>query len=77
MLDRAVGMSPKRFTRIVRAQAALRRLSETPAPDLNALAAELGFADQAHMTREVRWVAGVTPKALADSFKRKSETFKT
>jgi AraC-like DNA-binding protein len=73
----AVGVSPKRFARIVRAQAALRRLSEAPPPDLNALAAELGFSDQAHMTREVRWVAGATPKALADSFKRKSGTFKT
>jgi AraC-like DNA-binding protein len=77
LFHEAVGMAPKRFTRIVRAQAALRRLAEAPPPDLNELAAELGYADQAHMTREVRWASGVTPKALADSFKGKSEKFKT
>jgi AraC-like DNA-binding protein len=71
-----VGLSPKRFARIVRAQAALRRLAEQPAADLSALAAELGFADQAHLTREVRAVAGAAPSRLAEIFKRKSDSFK-
>jgi AraC-like DNA-binding protein len=71
-----VGLSPKRFARIVRAQAALRRLAEHPAPDLRALAAELGFADQAHLTREVRAVTGASPSSLAKTFKRKSDSFK-
>lgn len=72
-----VGMSPKRFARIVRAQAALRRLSERPPPELSALAAELGYSDQAHLTREVRAVAGAAPSQLAETFKRKSEFFKS
>ena len=33
-----------------------------PAADLGALAAELGFADQAHLTREFRAVLGTTPR---------------
>jgi AraC-like DNA-binding protein len=72
-----VGLPPKRFARIVRAQAALRRLAEQPAADLCALAAELGFADQAHLTREVRAVAGAAPSRLAETFKRKSDSFKS
>ena len=72
-----VGLSPKRFARIVRAQAALRRLAEQPGADLSALAAELGFADHAHLTREVRAVAGAAPSRLAETFKRKSDSFKS
>jgi AraC-like DNA-binding protein len=64
-----VGMSPKRFARIARVQAALRRLSAEPDTELAGLAAELGFADQAHLTREVRALAGTTPgRLLAASF---------
>ena len=72
-----VGLSPKRFARIVRAQAALRRLAAEPTTDLSALAAELGFADHAHLTREVRAVAGAAPSRLAEMFKRTSDPFKS
>jgi len=71
-----VGLSPKRFARIVRVQAALRRLSERPAPDLARLASELGFADQAHLTREVQALAGAAPRSLAETFKGKADSFK-
>jgi AraC-like DNA-binding protein len=71
-----VGLSPKRFARIVRVQAALRRLAEHPPPDLARLASELGFADQAHMTRELRALAGAAPRSLAETFKRKADSFK-
>jgi AraC-like DNA-binding protein len=33
--------------------------------DLAALAAQAGYADQAHLTRECRALAGLTPAALA------------
>lgn len=70
-----VGLSPKRLARIVRAQAALRRLAGPSPPDLAALAAELGFADQAHLTREVRALAGTPPSKLAETFKRTADSF--
>jgi AraC-like DNA-binding protein len=76
LFGECVGIPPKRFARIVRAQAALRRLSEVPAPDLAAIAAELGFADHAHMTREVRAVAGASPARLAETFKQRADSFK-
>ena len=59
-----MGMGPKRFGRIVRAQAALRRLVQGETP-LAELAADLGYADQAHLTRELRQLFGVAPARLA------------
>jgi AraC-like DNA-binding protein len=57
-----MGMGPKRFGRIV--QAALRRLVQGETP-LAELAADLGYADQAHLTRELRQLFGVAPARLA------------
>jgi len=66
LFDAWVGLSPKRFARVVRAQAALRRLSDEPGVDLASLAAELGFADQAHLTRELQALVGLAPTAIGD-----------
>jgi AraC-like DNA-binding protein len=71
-----VGLSPKKFARIVRAQAALRMLADPQRPDLSIVAETLGFADQAHLTREVRAMAGAAPGRLAETFKAKAVSFK-
>ncbi len=71
-----VGLSPKHFARIVRAQAALKRLTEHEPTEFGALAAELGYADQAHLARELKEIAGAAPSRLAKTFKRKSDSFK-
>jgi len=65
LFDVWIGFGPKRFARIVRVQAALRRLLEEPDANLADLAAELGFADHAHLAREVRELTGEPPSALA------------
>lgn len=65
----ASGLAPKQLARIFRAQHGVR-LARSRDTDLATLAAELGFADQAHMTREFRALTGVTPgkpSALAHS----------
>ena len=60
LFEQAVGLSPKRFARIVRLQAALRAL---PASDNWArVAAELGYHDQAHFIHDVRELLGTTPR---------------
>ncbi|MFF2371083.1 helix-turn-helix domain-containing protein [Agromyces sp. NPDC058110] len=46
-------------------QEAAHRLAASDAPPLAALAAELGFADQAHFSREFRAVIGETPRRYA------------
>jgi AraC-like DNA-binding protein len=57
-----VGIAPKALARIVRFQRALRglRAGATPA----AVAAACGFADQPHLAREFRRVAGLPARAV-------------
>ena len=57
------GMTLTRYRRQLRLKGALDRL-ESGASDLAGLAAELGFADQAHFTRTMRAEAGATPGQL-------------
>lgn len=54
------GISATRFRKQVRVAAVLDRLDDVET-DLAGLAASLGFADQAHMTRVVRAEVGVPP----------------
>ena len=61
---RVYGTTPGRFRRQVHAARACRRLAARNAPPLAALASELGYADQAHMTRRVKALLGKTPGAL-------------
>jgi AraC-like DNA-binding protein len=56
-----LGVSPKWLIERRRLQAAATRLFAEPATELAALAAELGYADQAHFTRRYRAVLGETP----------------
>ncbi len=64
---RAVGYGPKRLDRILRFRRFLA-LASTGRPgeehSLAFWAAELGYADQAHLTRSVRELSGLTPREL-------------
>jgi len=60
---RAYGVSPKRFRLEVRARRAASRLPCWRG-SLASFAAELGFADQAHMSRVVVTLTGLTPARL-------------
>jgi AraC-like DNA-binding protein len=64
-----VGLSAKEFARIQRLQATIRML-DAGVGSMAELAAERGFADQAHATREVRRVTGTTPARLRDALCR-------
>jgi AraC-like DNA-binding protein len=57
----AVGLTPKHYYRQRRFKAALRTLARNAGPSLAELAASLGYADQSHLTREFRGLAGITP----------------
>lgn len=56
-----VGMSPAAMIRRRRLQEAAERVREEPGTDLAAIAADLGYADHAHLTRDFRRVLGFTP----------------
>ncbi|MFI7612337.1 helix-turn-helix domain-containing protein [Nonomuraea terrae] len=60
---RELGVSLTHYRNRVRVGRALDRL-EQGEPSLAALAADLGFADQAHLTRTIRRHCGETPAAL-------------
>ncbi len=60
----SVGYGPKTFQRIVRFQKLLAIARAHPSTRLDHVALLAGYADQAHMTREVGRFAGVTPSTL-------------
>jgi len=59
-----VGYGPRTLHRVLRLQRALRGLERAPGEDLARHAAEAGYADQAHFTREARSLADATPAQL-------------
>ncbi len=61
-----VGYGPKTLQRVLRFRRFVSRIDARPdVLDLAAIAAEAGYADQAHLTRECGKLSGLTPAALA------------
>jgi len=58
-----VGLSAKAFARVLRLQATIRAI-DRGFESLAQLAVDSGFADQAHATREVQRLTGLTPARL-------------
>jgi AraC-like DNA-binding protein len=78
----AVGYGPKIFQRVLRLQRALRLAGRGahPGGGLAMIAAEAGYADQAHMSRELRALTGQSPATLLQrgaSTLELSDLFKT
>ncbi|RKS07090.1 AraC family transcriptional regulator [Nocardiopsis sp. Huas11] len=60
-----VGLGPKTVIRRYRLYEAAERARRGGAVDWSGVAAELGFSDQSHLTREFTSVLGITPAAYA------------
>jgi AraC-like DNA-binding protein len=60
-----VGLSPKAVIRRYRLYEAAERARKGAVPDWGSLAAELGFSDQSHLTREFTAVLGTPPARYA------------
>jgi AraC-like DNA-binding protein len=61
----AVGYGPKQFQSVLRFQRLLGLANRTPGPrTLGQLSAAAGYADQAHMTRELQRFAGSAPSQV-------------
>ncbi|MEU4601673.1 AraC family transcriptional regulator [Kribbella sp. NPDC023972] len=56
------GLGPKVAARVMRFEQAVGRLRQDPNAKLADLSAELGYADQAHLTREWHAIAGCSPR---------------
>jgi AraC-like DNA-binding protein len=59
----AVGITPKRYGRVLRFDAVIRRLAAARRPDWAQVALDAGYFDQSHLIHEFRALAGVTPAA--------------
>jgi AraC-like DNA-binding protein len=56
-----VGMTPKRYARVLRFNTLLLRLARVGPRDWANVAAEAGYFDQSHLIHEFRQMAGITP----------------
>ncbi len=68
LLHKRIGLGPKWLIRRRRLQEAADRLRDSDA-DLAGIAADLGYADQAHFTRDFRLATGLTPGEFAARFR--------
>lgn len=64
LFNRHVGISPKLLARIIRFQRVFRALRCLPDASWSEVALEAGYYDQAHLVREFRAFAGMTPEAF-------------
>jgi transcriptional regulator GlxA family with amidase domain len=60
----ATGFSPDRFRRLTRFERFVGSIMRSPADGLAGLAADSGYVDQAHLTRDVRDFSDMTPGEL-------------
>ncbi len=61
--ERTVGLTPKRYARVLRFHALIQTLALDAPRDWALTAAEAGYADQSHLIHEFKRLAGVTPSA--------------
>lgn len=67
-----VGITPKRFARVRRLQRVLRAARRCDEPVWHELAADHGYADQAHLVHEFRELADITPRGYKPHSNRRS-----
>lgn len=67
LAHRHVGLPPAAMIRRRRLQEAAQRVRDQPEGDLSTLAADLGYADHAHLTNDFRTVLGIVPSAYRSS----------
>ncbi|MGY4828274.1 helix-turn-helix domain-containing protein [Sphaerotilaceae bacterium SBD11-9] len=61
--ERTVGLTPKRYARVLRFHAMVMRLAGQAPHDWAHAAADAGYADQSHLVHEFKRLAGITPSA--------------
>jgi AraC-like DNA-binding protein len=57
----AVGLAPKAYCRVLRFQRAVTRIHAAPDVSLGEVAAQVGYADQAHLSRDFLELSGTSP----------------
>lgn len=73
LAQRYIGVPPLAVIRRYRLQEALERLREDPESNIARVAAELGYADHAHLAADFRRVMGLTPNSYRESSRLPSQ----
>jgi AraC-like DNA-binding protein len=68
---RVVGLSPRALSRVIRLRALVASIDVYGGVEWTALAAELGWFDQAHLIRDFRRFTGVTPGQYAAAIRER------
>lgn len=71
----SVGITPKKFSNIVRLHIFLKELKNNPHNNLTQTAYEAGYADQSHLIREFKKITGMTPKMYQRNIDRLAINF--
>ncbi|WP_068505287.1 helix-turn-helix domain-containing protein [Paenibacillus kribbensis] len=72
-----IGISPKKFSEVVRFQSVLHTIQSGGSMDWTELALKHGFFDQAHLSRDFRRFYGDSPLTAAKDFRRLSDFYNT
>ncbi|EHS54851.1 helix-turn-helix domain-containing protein [Paenibacillus sp. Aloe-11] len=72
-----IGISPKKFSEVVRFQSVLHTIQSGGSLDWTELALKHGFFDQAHLSRDFRRFYGDSPLTAAKDFRRLSDFYNT
>ena len=70
IIRNATGMNPKQIMRMARLRAAAESALNSGRGSWGRVAADRGYADQAHLARDIRELTGVSPKGLDESVRR-------
>jgi len=73
--ERYIGLSPKTFSKIVRFQAVIEDIVESPETDWRYVALKRGFFDQAHLIHDFNQFYGATPSVAAAEYRRMSDFY--
>lgn len=66
LFQQHVGVGPKLFARMVRFRSVLKAIRGGAPPNWADVAADSGYADQAHLIRDFRQFAGCTPRVMLE-----------
>lgn len=72
-----IGLSPKRFSEIIRFQTVVRDIRQRQYSDWSMAALQHGFFDQAHLNHEFKRFYGETPSAAAEEYRSMSVLYNT
>jgi len=70
-----IGLSPKKFSQVVRFQSILKHISRKPAGDWESLAMEYGYFDTSHLIHDFTKYYGATPAAAAEEYQKMSDFY--